>query len=128
MSFKKAFTESSNPMLGEETYKNVLDANLVERGEVMTVQGAINKTLVLMVVMLATAVFAAQIANPIFMWVGIIGGAIGSTIAYCTSMAVAYILTVNLLKKHFNFFSFSISDITWISNKVFELLKIKPKT
>ncbi len=76
MSFKKAFTESSNPMLGEETYKNVLDANLVERGEVMTVQGAINKTLVLMVVMLATAVFAAQIANPIFMWVGIIGGAI----------------------------------------------------
>ena len=59
---------------------------------------------------------------------GIIGGAIGSTIAYCTSMAVAYILTVNLLKKHFNFFSFSISDITWISNKVFELLKIKPKT
>ena len=41
MSFKKAFTESSNPMLGEEKYKNVLDANLVERGQVMTVQGAI---------------------------------------------------------------------------------------
>lgn len=59
---------------------------------------------------------------------GIIGGAIGSTIAYGTSMVVAYILTVNLLKKHFDFFSFSISDITWISNKVFELLKIKPKT
>ena len=76
MSLKRAFTESSNPLLGEEKYKNVLDSNLVERGEVMTVQGAINKTLILLVVMLATAVVTAKFASAMLMWVGVIGGAI----------------------------------------------------
>lgn len=76
MSFKKAFTESSNPMFGEEQFKNVLDSNIVEKRATMTVQGAINKTFALMAIMLATALFAFQFPNTILMWTGVIGGAI----------------------------------------------------
>jgi len=56
---------------------------------------------------------------------GIIGGAIGSTIAYISSMIVAYIITIKILKNHFDFFSFSISDLKWIKDKIFEILKLK---
>lgn len=59
---------------------------------------------------------------------GIIGGAIGSSIAYFTSMIVAYFITVKELKKHFNFFSFSINDIVWVQRRLTELLKIKFKS
>lgn len=76
MSFKKAFTESSNPMLGEEKYQNVLDASLVEKGLTMTVQGAINKTLVLMGIMLASSIFSFMYPSMILVWTGVIGGAI----------------------------------------------------
>ena len=76
MSLKKAFTESSNPMFGEEKFKNVLDANLVERGATMTVQGAVNKTLILMAIMLAAGTFSFMYPSMILVWVGIIGGAI----------------------------------------------------
>ena len=76
MSLKKAFTESSNPMLGEEKYKSVIDAHLVEKGEVMTVQGAINKTFLLMTVMLGTSVISFMFPSMLFVWTGVIGGAI----------------------------------------------------
>lgn len=76
MGLKKAFTESSNPMFGEEKFKNVLDANLVEKGEVMTVQGAINKTFILVGIMIIAAAFSFMYANSIFMWGGLIGGII----------------------------------------------------
>lgn len=76
--------------------------------------------------------FIAAIVGVIFYIIlipryGIIGGAIGSTLAYISSMIVAYILTRNLLKRDFNFFSFSIKDINWITEKTFDLLKIKTK-
>lgn len=76
MSFRKAFTESSNPMLGEEKYKGILDSNLVDRGFSMTVQGAINKTLVLMTIMLAASVVSFSFPSMLLVWTGIIGGAI----------------------------------------------------
>lgn len=76
MGFKKAFTESSNPMMGEEKYKSVLDANLVETGQTMTVQGAINKTFILVGIMLAAAAVSFTFANAIFLWTGLIGGTI----------------------------------------------------
>lgn len=43
-------------------------------GERMTVQGAVNKSLILGFIMLVTAVFAFQAPNPLFMWGGAIGG------------------------------------------------------
>ncbi len=82
MGLKKAFTESSNPMFGDEQFKNVLDANLVEQQGTMTVQGAINKTFFLMAIMLAGALFAFTFPSSILMWTGVIGGAI---VYYITS-------------------------------------------
>ncbi|MFT7603440.1 MAG: putative YccA/Bax inhibitor family protein [Saprospiraceae bacterium] len=82
MSFQKAFSKSSNPMLGEEKYKTVLDAGLVERGQTMTVQGAINKTFILMGIMLAASTFSFMYPSMILVWTGIIGGAI---VFYITS-------------------------------------------
>jgi uncharacterized YccA/Bax inhibitor family protein len=76
MSFKKAFTESSNPMLGEEKYKSVLDASLVEQGQTMTAQGAVNKTLILMTIMLASGTISFMYPSMILVWTGVIGGAI----------------------------------------------------
>ena len=58
---------------------------------------------------------------------GIIGGAIGSTLAYLTSTIVAYSITKNMLKRHFGFFSFSMNDINWIKIRLLELLKFKSK-
>jgi len=76
MSLSDKITKSTNPLLGEEKYKSVLDANLVEQSQPMTVQGAINKTFMLMGIMLIAASIAFYLANPILMWVGVIGGAI----------------------------------------------------
>ncbi|MEM9544435.1 MAG: oligosaccharide flippase family protein [Bacteroidota bacterium] len=58
---------------------------------------------------------------------GIIGGAIGSTLAYLTSTVVAYAITKNILKKHFGFFSFSQKDIKWFTVRLLELAKIKKR-
>lgn len=58
---------------------------------------------------------------------GIVGGAIGSTIAYFSSMLVAYFLTVKQLNRHFDFFSFSIADIVWVKNRFFDVIKFKVK-
>ena len=81
MSRRKSFTESSNPILGEEKYQEVLDAGMVAEGRPMTIEGAVNKTLVLMGVMLATALLSFTFPNALFMWGGLIGGAIVMFIA-----------------------------------------------
>lgn len=94
MSLKKAFKESSNPMLGEEKYKSTLDSFLVETKGAMTVQGAINKTLILLVIMLATAVAVAQVANSMFMWVGIIGGAVVYFVASSNPSRAPYLAPI----------------------------------
>lgn len=78
---KRSFTESSNPVLNEDKYKQVLDAGMVGEMEPMTINGAINKTLLLMAMMLATGVISFVYPNPLFMWGGIIGGAIVMFIA-----------------------------------------------
>ena len=79
---KKAFTESSNPVLNEDKYREVLDAGMVGADyQPMTINGAINKTLVLMSVMLATGLLSYTFPNHLFMWGGIIGGAIVMFIA-----------------------------------------------
>ncbi len=81
------FTESSNPMMGEDKYKKassqVLDADLVQSrdaGGVMTVQGTINKTLVLSAIMLVSTLlsFNFLMVNPgyaqMFSLTGVFGG------------------------------------------------------
>ncbi len=80
----KFFNSSGNPMLKEKNYRQnapVLDADLVSSEQAMTVEGGVNKTFMLAAVMLATAVVAYLFANPIFMWVGIIGIPVVSFIA-----------------------------------------------
>ena len=90
---KKGLFESRNPMMNDEVIKNsspVLDSELVYSGETMTVDGAVNKTFMLFGIMLLTATFSFIFPNPIFMWGGIIGGAI-----------VSFIIARNLEKSAF---------------------------
>jgi uncharacterized YccA/Bax inhibitor family protein len=99
---KKGFFESRNPVMKEQLYQqaahDVLDADLAQPitiGERMTVQGAINKSLILGGIMLLTAVFAFSSPNPLFMWGGAIGGLIVVLIAsfrpqYSPTLAPVY--------------------------------------
>lgn len=83
MSRRKGFLESRNPIMSEERFlkasHNVLDSDMTQRGAIisterMTVQGAINKTLILGAIMLLTSLIGFSMANPLFMWGGAIGG------------------------------------------------------
>lgn len=88
MSRRKSFFESRNPVMNEKAYQeaahNVLDADMTQAGvirERMTVQGAINKSLLLGGIMLVTAMISFSMPSPIFMWGGAIGGLIVVVIA-----------------------------------------------
>lgn len=71
MSKLSRFTESSNPMM-----KDVLDRELVGSTNVMTAQGAVNKTFILFFIMLAGAAVGYLFQSQILLWGGMIGGAI----------------------------------------------------
>lgn len=66
-------------MFNDNTYRSEsLDGGFViDRGEVMTVRGAINKSFLLLLVLLVTGAWSFMNPNPIFIW----GGAIGSLVA-----------------------------------------------
>ncbi len=86
MSRKRSFFESRNPVLSEQRYQQTaqetLDGSLIQRqGEKMTVAGAVNKTIILSLIMLATAVLAFTTPSQLFMWGGAIGGLIVVLIA-----------------------------------------------
>ncbi|NBC09404.1 MAG: hypothetical protein GVY26_19615 [Bacteroidetes bacterium] len=89
MSRKKGFfRSSSNPVMSDKAFQRssqeVLDADMTQSGaqvDRMTVSGAVNKSLLLGALMLATAVFAFANPNPLFMWGGAIGGLIVVLIA-----------------------------------------------
>ena len=66
---------SSNPLMSEEKFQNVLDAPFAEEGK-MTVSGAVNKTLILTGLLLLTSSVGFLFPNPIFMIGGLIGGLI----------------------------------------------------
>ena len=80
MSKLDKLTKSSNPMMKDEKYRNnaattVLDGELVgTRGELMTVQGAATKTLILTAILAVTSVFAYGLGNSMLMYVGMFGG------------------------------------------------------
>jgi len=50
-------------------------------GETMTVNGAVNKTFLLAAIMLATSLFSYMYFNPVYMWIGAIGGLVVVLIA-----------------------------------------------
>ena len=88
MSRRRSFFESRNPVMKDKIYQeaahNVLDANMTQAGiirERMTVQGAINKSLLLGGIMLLTAAISFYSPSPLFMWGGAIGGLIVVVIA-----------------------------------------------
>lgn len=70
-----SFFKSSNPLLDENTYqKAALEAG--HSGSTMTVNGAVNKSLILGAIMLVTAAISWAVPNMIFLWGGLIGGVI----------------------------------------------------
>lgn len=68
----------------EEAFRNSssspLDSSFIA-GERMTVQGAVNKSFILFGLMLLTAVASYVYANPLFLFVGAIGGLIAALVA-----------------------------------------------
>lgn len=81
MAFER-FTESSNPMLSEEKLRRtisgdaaIIDDNIISHAQTMTVSGAVNKTLILGLILLITTFYS--FANPmqIFLPVGALGAA-----------------------------------------------------
>ena len=77
---KKSFFESNNPMMKDDVYRktsdNVLDGELVYSGEMMTVNGAVNKTFVLASIALATTLVSYIFPSMFLAFTGMIGGAI----------------------------------------------------
>ncbi len=66
---------NSNPFLSEKNFSSTLDAHVMQE-ELMTVQGAINKTLTLTALLVATSAISYLYPNPVFLIVGIVGGLI----------------------------------------------------
>ncbi len=86
MSRRRNFFESHNPVMKEEAYRQAasgtLDGDMIVReGERMTAAGAVNKTFILTGILLLTAIVGFQMANPVFIWGGAIGGLIVVLIA-----------------------------------------------
>jgi len=80
----KNFFESNNPMIKEETVEtnsHILDSEMVYSGELMTVNGAVNKTLMLFGILTITALVGFMFASKFLMIGGVIGGAVVSFIA-----------------------------------------------
>jgi uncharacterized YccA/Bax inhibitor family protein len=70
------FTQSSNPVFNEKSLAKESAGYVGQETRTFTLQSAINKTFVLMGLLLLTSVIGFKFANPIF----IIGGAIGGLI------------------------------------------------
>ena len=82
MSLSDRFSKSSNPLLSEERLAKAssqpLDGGVIQRSgsEVMTVDGAVNKTFLLGALLTATAVYSFFYPSQLFVWGGAIGGLI----------------------------------------------------
>jgi uncharacterized YccA/Bax inhibitor family protein len=63
----------ASPFFNEQ---KILDSRSSDYSERMTVEGAVNKTFLLMAILLVTAVFNYEAQNPLFTMVGAIGGLI----------------------------------------------------
>ena len=74
MGRRKMFESSSNPFMSDKNYGEAILDSEMEQGRTMTVNGAVNKTLMLLGVMMVTAMFSWMYASPMLMWGGMIGG------------------------------------------------------
>ncbi len=80
MSRKNKWLSHSNPVLSEEAFRDVRPAPATE-GPIaeaaqarMTVAGAVNKSLLLGLLMMATAAWSYLHPSPVFLWLGALGG------------------------------------------------------
>ncbi len=78
---KKSLNKSSNPFFAGNRIAAAQTANAdysqaAESQEVMTVQGAVNKSIMLGVLLVATALVSFNFPNPLLIWGGLIGGLI----------------------------------------------------
>lgn len=78
---KRGFFESRNPIMNENAFmkassgQQTLDSDFIQVGaSKMTVQGAVNKTLILSGIMLLTALWGFSSPSSLMMWGGAIGG------------------------------------------------------
>ena len=69
-----SFFKSSNPVLDDDRYQKAALSAGYTNGGIMTVEGAVNKSLILGSIMLAAAAFSWVMPNMIFLWGGAIGG------------------------------------------------------
>lgn len=86
MSQRRGFFQSSNPLMSDKLIErashDTLDGNFIQvSASRMTVQGAVNKSLILGGIMLLTAVVGFTMANPLFIYGGGILGFITVLIA-----------------------------------------------
>ena len=76
----KRFLSSRNPVMNEKAFQRasntVLDGEMtgIQVGEVMTAQGAVTKTFMLLGIMLFTTLIGYTMASPLMLWGGAIGG------------------------------------------------------
>jgi uncharacterized YccA/Bax inhibitor family protein len=78
-SSRRGMFQSGNPVMTEKAYQAA--ARERTQGETMTVNGAVNKTFLLATIMLATSLFSYMYFNPVYMWIGAIGGLVVVLIA-----------------------------------------------
>jgi uncharacterized YccA/Bax inhibitor family protein len=71
-----AFTKSQNPVLSEELFQKQGRAVAGEGGKTFTISSAINKTFMLMTLLILTSVVSYMFPSPILTWGGAIGGLI----------------------------------------------------
>lgn len=75
---RRTLFSSGNPVLSDETYRKAAG---VATDETMTVRGAVQKSFLLAAVLVVVGVWSFMNANPLFIWVGAIGGLIAVLIA-----------------------------------------------
>jgi len=76
------FMESKNPLLKDSAMSKAVNktadsqdlVEVINKGEVMTVDGAVNKTLILFSLMMITTFVSYMMPSQLFMYVGIFGG------------------------------------------------------
>jgi len=98
MSNRSRFFNSSNPFLTEDSFAKSAQQEssfpISERRTAdpafMTVSGAVNKSIIMGLILIATAFFAAFTMNPALMFVGLIGGIIALLVTYFNPK-IAYI-------------------------------------
>jgi len=76
---KRSLFSSGNPVLSEESYRKT--AGVVSTEETMTVRGAVQKSFLLTALLVVVGVWSFMNPNPMFIWIGAIGGLVAVLVA-----------------------------------------------